>query len=128
MEFSIVIKVAIPIDVNDVNDINDVNDVNGSGQAEFNGNKPCQKKTVLAGLRSGKVSRYNWQENERFVDVFDAKRDVIQSLVEIGFNQNKIYVDDKAPSYFHPGKSGSIYLNENENNPVAYFGEVHPNI
>ena len=94
----------------------------------FNGNKPGQQKTVLAGLRSGKVSRYNWQENERFVDVFDAKRDVIQSLVEIGFNQNKIYVDDKAPSYFHPGKSGSIYLNENENNPVAYFGEVHPNI
>ena len=94
----------------------------------FNGNKPGQQKTVLAGLRSGKVSRYNWQENERLVDVFDAKRDVIQSLVEIGFNQNKIYVDDKAPSYFHPGKSGSIYLNENENNPVAYFGEVHPNI
>ena len=28
----------------------------------------------------------------------------------------------------NPGKSGSIYLNENENNPVAYFGEVHPNI
>ena len=34
----------------------------------------------------------------------------------------------KHPSYYHPGKSGSIYLNKNENNPVAYFGEVHPNI
>ena len=94
----------------------------------FNGNKPGQQKTVLAGLRSGKVSRHNWIENERLVDVFDAKRDVIQSLVEAGFNQNKLYVDDKAPSYYHPGKSGSIYLNKNENNPVAYFGEIHPNI
>ncbi len=94
----------------------------------FNGNKPGQQKTVLAGLRSGKVSRHNWIENERLVDVFDAKRDVIQSLNEIGFNQNKLYIDDKAPSYYHPGKSGSIYLNIGENNPVANFGEAHPNI
>ena len=94
----------------------------------FNGNKPGQQKTVLAGLRSGKVSRHNWIENERLVDIFDAKRDVIQSLVETGFDQNKLYIDDKAPNYYHPGKSGVIYLNKNENNPVAYFGEVHPNI
>jgi phenylalanyl-tRNA synthetase beta chain len=94
----------------------------------FNGNKPGQQKTVLAGLRSGKVSRNNWIENERLVDIFDAKRDVIQSLVEVGFDQNKLYIDDKAPNYYHSGKSGAIYLNKNENNPVAYFGEVHPNI
>jgi len=94
----------------------------------FHGKKPGQQKTVLAGLKSGKVSRHNWIENERFVDVFDAKRDVIQSLVEIGFNQNKFCIDSKTPSYYHPGKSGAIYLNKNENNPVAYFGEIHPNI
>lgn len=94
----------------------------------FNGNKPGQQKVVLAGLRSGKVSRHNWIEKERLVDVFDVKRDAIQSLVEAGFDQNKIYINDKAPSYYHPGKSGSIYLNKNENNPVVYFGEIHPNI
>ena len=59
---------------------------------------------------------------------FWCKKRCIQSLVEIGFNQNKLHVADSAPSYYHPGKSGSIYLNKNENNPVAYFGEVHPNI
>ena len=94
----------------------------------FNGHKPGEQKTVVAGLRSGKVSRLNWIENERLVDVFDAKRDVVQSLVEAGFDQNKLYIDDKAPSYYHPGKSGTIYLNNKENNPVAYFGEIHPNI
>ena len=94
----------------------------------FNGNKPGQQKTVLAGLRSGKISRHNWIEKERLVDVFDAKRDAIQSLIEIGFDQNKLYINDKAPSYYHPGKSGSIYLNKNEDNPVVYFGEIHPNI
>ena len=94
----------------------------------FYGKKPGQQKVVLAGLRSGKVSRYNWLENERSVDVFDAKRDVIQSIAEAGFAQNKLYIDDKTPSYYHPGKSGAIYLSKNENNPVAYFGELHPNI
>ena len=94
----------------------------------FNGNKPGQQKIVLAGLRSGKVSRYNWIEKERIVDVFDAKRDVIQSIVEAGFDQKKLYITDKTPSYYHPGKSGTIYLSKNENNPVAYFGEIHPNI
>ncbi len=94
----------------------------------FNGNKPGQQKIVLAGLRSGKVSRHNWIEKERSVDIFDVKRDTIQSLAEAGFDRSKLYVDDKAPGYYHPGKSGCIYLNKNENNPVAYFGEIHPNI
>jgi len=94
----------------------------------FIGNKPGQQKIVLAGLRSGKVSRYNWIEKERLVDVFDAKRDVIQTIVESGFDQKKLYINDKAPSYYHPGKSGTIYLSKNENNPVAFFGEIHPNI
>ena len=94
----------------------------------FSGNKPGQQKIVLGGLRSGKVSRYNWIEKERLVDVFDAKRDAIQTIVESGFDQKKLYIDDKAPSYYHPGKSGTIYLSKNENNPVAFFGEIHPNI
>ena len=30
--------------------------------------------------------------------------------------------------YYHPGKSGSIYLDKDDIEPVAYFGEIHPNI
>ena len=48
--------------------------------------------------------------------------------MESGFDQNKLFVNNKAPSYFHPGKSGAIYLNKNEDKAVAYFGEIHPNI
>ena len=94
----------------------------------FNGNKPGDQQSVLGALKSGKVSRLNWIENERLVDVYDAKRDAIQCLVESGFDQNKIFVDNKTPSYFHPGKSGAIYLNKNEDKAVSYFGEIHPNI
>ena len=94
----------------------------------FSGSKPGDQQTVISALKSGKVSRLNWLEKERAVDVFDAKRDVMQSLIEAGFNQDKFFINDKTPSYFHPGKSGAIYLNKNENKPVAYFGEIHPNI
>jgi phenylalanyl-tRNA synthetase beta chain len=94
----------------------------------FSGNKPGEQQTVIAAVRAGKVSRYNWIEKERNVDVFDAKRDVIQTLIQIGFSQSKMQVDHEAPSYYHPGKSGAIYLNKETKYPVAYFGEIHPNI
>jgi phenylalanyl-tRNA synthetase beta chain len=94
----------------------------------FNSHKPEDQQTVIGGLRSGKISRLSWLENERLVDVFDVKRDVIQSLVEVGFSKNKLFIDDKTPSYYHPGKSGAVFLNKEEDKVVAYFGEIHPNI
>ena len=62
------------------------------------------------------------------MDVFDVKRDVIQSIVEAGFNKSKLFISDNSPTYYHPGKSGSVYLNKGDEQPIAYFGEVHPNI
>ena len=83
---------------------------------------------MIGGLQSGKVSRLNWLEKDRYVDIFDAKKDVIQSLVQAGFNQNKLYIDDQTPSYYHPGKSGRIFLNKDKQKIIAFFGEIHPNI
>jgi len=94
----------------------------------FFGSKPGEQQTVISGLRSGKVSRLNWLAEERLVDIFDVKKDVIQSLVEAGFSQNKLYIDDKTPSYYHPGKSGRIFLSKKKEKIVAFFGEIHPNI
>ena len=94
----------------------------------FSGARPGQQETVVCGLRAGKISRLNWLEKDRFVDVFDVKQDVIKSLVEAGFNQNKLHIDDKTPSYYHPGKSGRVFLNKDKEKVVAYFGEMHPNI
>ena len=30
--------------------------------------------------------------------------------------------------YYHPGKSGRLFLNRGRENVAAYFGEIHPNI
>ena len=94
----------------------------------FFGSQPGEQKTVISGLRSGKVSRLNWLEKDRLVDVFDVKKDVIQSLVEIGFSQNNLYIDDETPGYYHPGKSGRVFLGKEREKVVAFFGEIHPNI
>jgi phenylalanyl-tRNA synthetase beta chain len=94
----------------------------------FLGSHPGQQETVVCGLRAGKISRLNWLEKDRLVDVFDVKRDVIKSLVEAGFDKNKLYIDDKTPNYYHPGKAGRIFLNKDKEKIVAYFGEIHPNI
>ena len=94
----------------------------------FSGSRPGQQETVVSGLRSGKISRLSWLEKERLVDVFDVKQDVIQSLIEAGFSRNKLYIDNKTPSYYHPGKSGRVFLNNDKEKIVSFFGEIHPNI
>ena len=94
----------------------------------FIGNKPGDQEIVLAGLKSGLASRLNWIEKERKLDVFDSKRDVIQTLHEIGLDPVKININSKTPNYYHPGKSGAIYQNSIDKLPIAYFGEIHPNI
>ena len=94
----------------------------------FTGPNPGEQNTVVCGLSAGKKSRLSWIEKERNVDVFDVKKDVVQTLVEAGYNSDKFFVDSETPNYYHPGKSGRLFLNKERDNIAAYFGEIHPNI
>ena len=94
----------------------------------FSGSNPGEQETVVGGLRAGKVSRLSWIDDDRNVDIFDVKKDIIQTLVEAGYHRSKIYIDDNTPSYYHPGKSGRIFLNKDKDKVAGYFGEIHPNI
>ena len=94
----------------------------------FSGSNPGEQETVIGGLRSGKISRLSWIENDRKVDLFDVKKDAIQTLIEAGYSKSKIYVDDITPNYYHPGKSGRIFLEKEKDKFAGYFGEIHPNI
>ncbi len=94
----------------------------------FTGSNPGEQNTVVCGLSAGKKSRLSWIEKERNVDVFDIKRDVVQTLVEAGYNSDKFFIDNETPNYYHPGKSGRLFLNRGKDQIAAYFGEIHPNI
>ena len=94
----------------------------------FTGSNPGEQNTVICGLSAGKKSRLSWIEKERDVDVFDVKRDVIQTLVEAGYNSDKFFIDSVTPNHYHPGKSGRLFLNKEKDQIAAFFGEIHPNI
>ncbi len=94
----------------------------------FKGSNPGEQSTVVCGLSAGKKNRLSWIENERNVDVFDVKRDVVQTLVEAGYNSDNFFIDRETPNYYHPGKSGRLFLNRGKDQVAAYFGEIHPNI
>mgnify|MGYP001432447213 FL=1 len=94
----------------------------------FTGSNPGEQNTVVCGLSAGKKSRLSWIEKERNVDVFDVKRDVVQTLVEAGYNSDRFFIDSETPNYYHPGKSGRLFLNRGKDQIAAYFGEIHPNI
>jgi len=94
----------------------------------FYGTQPGEQNTVVTGLVAGKKSRLSWLEKERNVDVFDIKRDVVQTLVETGYDSKKFFIDDETPAYYHPGKSGRLFLNGGKDSVAAFFGEIHPNI
>ena len=57
----------------------------------FKGNQPGQQLTVIGAIKSGKISRLSWNEKDRLVDVFDAKKDAIQTLNEAGYD-NMIFL------------------------------------
>ena len=94
----------------------------------FTGSNPGEQNTVICGLSAGKKFRLSWIDKERNVDVFDVKRDVVQTLVEAGHNYDNFFIDSEAPNYYHPGKSGRLFLDTKKDHVAAYFGEIHPNI
>ena len=94
----------------------------------FYGSNPGEQETVIGGLKSGKISRLSWLEKSRNVDAYDVKNDVVLALEDAGYSPLKIFIDDETPNYYHPGKSGRVFLNKGKDQIVAYFGEIHPNV
>ena len=70
----------------------------------FTGKKPGQQITIICGIR---------KENK--LNVYEIKKDVVQTLIEMGIDKNDTRIDSNTPSYYHPGKSGSIKTKQGEN-------------
>ena len=92
----------------------------------FTGKKPGDQKTVVCGIKKQHFDEENYG-GEDHLDVFDIKRDLIQTLVELGIDKEEILVHDKSPTYYHPGISGSI-LSKDRKYLFACFGQIHPKI
>jgi phenylalanyl-tRNA synthetase beta chain len=94
----------------------------------FFGKNSGEQQIVVGAIKSGAVGRKNWLEKIRNVDVFDIKSDTILTLIELGVNENDLYISDKTKNCYHPGRSGAINLKSQNGSHLAYFGELHPAI
>lgn len=92
---------------------------------EFFGRKPGEQKLVATGIRVGQTSKKHWSGDERSFDVFDVKADVMAVIAAAKGPYENPQISMDAPSYYHPGRSGTIRLGKNV---LAYFGELHPSI
>ncbi len=83
------------------------------------------QKTVAAGVRYAAQGSRHWSgaDAARNVDAHDARADAVAALAAAGAPVDNLHVNRDAPSYYHPGRSGSLRLG---NNILAYFGEIHP--
>jgi len=92
---------------------------------EFYGSMPGQQQTVACAVRSGETHERHWAEMPRAVDVFDAKADALTALASAGAPVANLQVFTNAPSWYHPGRSGTLCLGKTV---LANFGEIHPSV
>ncbi|WP_119388628.1 phenylalanine--tRNA ligase subunit beta [Taklimakanibacter lacteus] len=95
------------------------------GQA-YAGDKPEDETLRAAGVRRGDDVPRNWQGGKRAVDAFSAKADALAVLEAAGAPVATMQVVAEAPSWYHPGRSGTIQMGPQ--NKLATFGEIHPRI
>jgi phenylalanyl-tRNA synthetase beta chain len=94
----------------------------------FKGDKPEDQVTAASGLRrafaKSSGNGRHWSNKSEPVDVFDAKADAFAVLSAAGAPMQALQVVPGAPTWFHPGRSGTIQIGPQ--NILGHFGELHP--
>ncbi|MEY3080887.1 MAG: hypothetical protein RJA94_872 [Pseudomonadota bacterium] len=92
----------------------------------YAGDRPQDETLRAAGIRRGAFTGRNVQGGARAVDAFDAKADALAVLEAAGAPVATLQVVAGAPSWFHPGRSGTIQMGPQ--NKLGFFGEIHPRV
>jgi phenylalanyl-tRNA synthetase beta chain len=94
----------------------------------FRGDRPQDQVIAATAVRQGTAGSdgagRHWSGDADAVDVFDAKQDALALLAALGVDTAKLQVARSAPTWFHPGRSGTLQLGPQT--PIAHFGELHP--
>ena len=85
----------------------------------------CIQETHVSGIRIGSANSRNWLNKKRNYDVFDVKSDFFSMLNFYDVNIKNVKIETNAPSYYHPSRSGAVYLGKKL---LGWFGELHPKI
>lgn len=94
----------------------------------YEGDTPDRQRRVAAGVRRGTAkldgAGRHWAGNAAPVGVFDAKADALAVLEACGAPVDKLQIEAGGPSWYHPGRSGTIKLGPKT--VLGTFGEFHP--
>ncbi|MCK0197054.1 phenylalanine--tRNA ligase subunit beta [Ancylobacter sp. 6x-1] len=95
----------------------------------FKGDRPQDQFIAATGLRRGTAkpdgTGRHWSGKAQAVDAFDAKADALAALAACNAPVANLQVSTDAPSWFHPGRSGTFRLGPNV---IGHFGELHPGL
>ncbi len=92
--------------------------------AQFESGMPGAQTTIAAGVRVGDTPRH-WLKDASAPGMFAAKADALAALEAAWGQPVTAPTNAGAPSWYHPGRSGTIALGAK---PLAFFGELHPRI
>jgi phenylalanyl-tRNA synthetase beta chain len=94
----------------------------------FKGDRPQDQFTAACGVRRARAAANgigrHWSSKAAEVDAFDAKGDALAVLAAAGAPAQAMQVVPGGPSWFHPGRSGTIQIGSQ--NVLGHFGELHP--
>lgn len=94
----------------------------------FAGDRPQDQSIAATAVREGSAGLVgggrHWAGSAAAVTAFDAKADALALLDALGVDISRVQIVRSAPSWFHPGRSGSIQLGPQT--VLAHFGELHP--
>ncbi|MGA0561635.1 phenylalanine--tRNA ligase subunit beta [Ancylobacter sp. VNQ12] len=95
----------------------------------FRGDRPQDQFIAATGLRRAFAkpagTGRHWSAKAAPVDAFDAKADALAVLAAAGAPVANLQISTDAPSWFHPGRSGTFRLGANV---IGHFGELHPSV
>ncbi len=92
--------------------------------AGFQSGMPGAQQTMAAGIRVGSGVK-SWSKAAHSPDAFDVKADVLTALEAAMGSAMAAPVKATAPSWYHPGRSGTLALGPKV---LVVFGELHPKI
>jgi phenylalanyl-tRNA synthetase beta chain len=97
---------------------------------QFADDTPEGQSTAATGIRRGTArplgSGRHWQGKAGPVEALDAKADAVALLAALGAPVASLQVSADAPSWYHPGRSGTFRLGPKT--VIGTFGEIHPRV
>ena len=94
--------------------------------SQYRSTSPEDQLNVACGIKSGIKTEKSWKNMQTEFDIYDVKQDLTSLIDYLMPGNKKISVSNDCPSWYHPGRSGSIKIN---NSVIAgYFGELHPSV